>query len=128
MIMTNARDKVSRINLAFQVQDSLLNMIEKHEMEVNSEKAIQLIFHLARLKKSYRVIFGKSLFKAMSKLFKRTEKRKAKIINSSKKGEKSKIFFDLEHLVQEQIQQKGIIEHQKQQQQEENLVSDGIMR
>lgn len=88
MIMTNARDKASRINIAFQVQDSLVTLIETHRINADPGKAVQLIFHLARLKKSYRVIFGKSLFKAMSKLYKRSEKLKEKNGSSSSKKEK----------------------------------------
>eukprot|EP00531_Pseudo-nitzschia_arenysensis_P014208 CAMPEP_0116130794 /NCGR_PEP_ID=MMETSP0329-20121206/8666_1 /TAXON_ID=697910 /ORGANISM="Pseudo-nitzschia arenysensis, Strain B593" /LENGTH=645 /DNA_ID=CAMNT_0003625189 /DNA_START=31 /DNA_END=1967 /DNA_ORIENTATION=- len=86
MIMTNARDRVSRTNLAFQVQDSLVALIEKHEIDVEPAKAIQIIFHLSRLKKSYRIIFGKSLFKAMSKLYKRSEKLKERKSTDKKKG------------------------------------------
>ncbi len=86
MIMTNARDRVMRTNLAFQVQDSLVALIEKHEMDVEPAKAIQIIFHLSRLKKSYRAIFGKSLFKAMSKLYKRSEKLKERKSADKKKG------------------------------------------
>jgi hypothetical protein len=87
MIMTNARDRASRTNLAFQVQDSLVALIEQHKMDVDTTKAIQLVFQLSRLKKSYRLIFGKSLFKAMSKLYKQTEKLKEK--NSPKKKKRT---------------------------------------
>ncbi|MGK3735256.1 MAG: hypothetical protein ACI90V_002096 [Bacillariaceae sp.] len=87
MIMANARDEVSRTNIAFQVKNYLLNTIEKCEIEIDSDKAIKLIFHLARLKKPHRSLFGKSLFKAMSKLFKRTEKLKEKY-----KKEKKELF------------------------------------
>jgi len=100
MIMTNARDKVSRTNLAFQVQDSLVALIEKNELDVMPAKAVQLIFHLSRLKKSYRMIFAKSLFKAMSKLYKRTEKLKKK--NSPKKKDEKSINADLKNLIQVQ--------------------------
>ena len=47
-----------------------------YNMDVEPAKAVQLIFHLSRLKKSYRLIFGKSVFKAMSKLYKQSEKLK----------------------------------------------------
>jgi len=76
MIMANARDRVSRKNLAFQVQNSLLALIEKHQIDVEPGKAIEHISRLSRLRKTYRLIFGKSLFKAMSKLYKRTEELK----------------------------------------------------
>ena len=89
MIMTNARDKVSRTNLAFQVQDSLVAVVEKNEIDAEPTKAVQLIFQLSRLKKSYRLIFGKSLFKAMSKLYKRTEKLNKKKKSPKKKSEKN---------------------------------------
>ncbi|VEU45034.1 unnamed protein product [Pseudo-nitzschia multistriata] len=97
LIMANAKDKASRITLAFQIQDLLLDLMEKHKMEEGSEKAVQLIFHLARLKKQYRVIFGKSLFKAMSALYKESEKRKEKNSITSDKKEKKKVI-DPEHL------------------------------
>eukprot|EP00533_Pseudo-nitzschia_delicatissima_P008057 CAMPEP_0116113652 /NCGR_PEP_ID=MMETSP0327-20121206/19617_1 /TAXON_ID=44447 /ORGANISM="Pseudo-nitzschia delicatissima, Strain B596" /LENGTH=633 /DNA_ID=CAMNT_0003607013 /DNA_START=88 /DNA_END=1989 /DNA_ORIENTATION=- len=110
MIMSNARDRVSRTNLAFQAQDSLVSLIEKHEIDVEPAKAIQIIFHLSRLKKSYRIIFGKSLFKAMSKLYKRSEKLKERKKSDKKKGEKviidHKTFFNDE----EGIEKKGLIE------------------
>jgi len=104
LIMTNAKEKVNRINLAFQIQDLLLNLIEKYKIDVGTEKAVQLIFHLARLKKSYRVIFGKSLFKAMSTLYKRSEQLKGKTTSGEKK-EKKKIVFDLEQLSEEKEQE-----------------------
>mmetsp|Transcript_28888 Transcript_28888/g.78254 ORF Transcript_28888/g.78254 Transcript_28888/m.78254 type:complete len:835 (+) Transcript_28888:363-2867(+) len=104
LIMTNAKEKVNRINLAFQIQDLLLNLIEKYKIDVGTEKAVQLIFHLARLKKSYRVIFGKSLFKAMSTLYKRSEQLKGKTTSGGKK-EKKKIVFDLEQLSEEKEQE-----------------------
>ncbi len=108
--MSNARDRVSRTNLAFQAQDSLVSLIEKHEIDVEPAKAIQIIFHLSRLKKSYRIIFGKSLFKAMSKLYKRSEKLKERKKSDKKKGEKviidHKTFFNDE----EGIEKKGLIE------------------
>lgn len=85
MIMTNARDRNLRINIAFQIQDSLVALIAKNNMDVEPAKAVQLIFHLSRLKKSYRIIFGKSVFKAMSKLYKRSEKLNKK--NSYRKNE-----------------------------------------
>jgi len=85
MIMTNARDRNLRINIAFQIQDSLVDLIAKNNMDVEPAKAVQLIFHLSRLKKSYRIIFGKSVFKAMSKLYKRSEKLNKK--NSYRKNE-----------------------------------------
>lgn len=111
MIMSNARDRVSRTNLAFQAQDSLVALIEKHEIDVEPAKAIQIIFHLSRLKKSYRIIFGKSLFKAMSKLYKRSEKLKERKKSEKKKGEKviidHKTFFNDE----EGIEEKGLIEN-----------------
>jgi len=103
MIMANAREEVSRMNIALQVKDSLLNIIEKNEIEVDSEQTIKLIMHLARLKKPYRSLFGRSLFKAMSRLFKRTEKLKEKC-----KKEKREFLLD-----QEQSQQsKQIIDRQ----------------
>jgi len=114
MIMSNARDRVSRTNLAFQVQDSLVALIEKHEIDVEPAKAIQIVFHLSRLKKSYRIIFGKSLFKAMSKLYKRSEKLKERKKSDKKKGEKviidHKTFFNDE----ERIKKKGLIESDQQ--------------
>jgi hypothetical protein len=76
LIMTNARGSASRIKLALQVKHSLLDSMEENNVDLNSDKATQLIFHLARLKKPYRVLFGKSLFKAMSKLYKLSEKDK----------------------------------------------------
>lgn len=103
MIMANAREEVSRMNIALQVKDSLLNIIEKNEIEVDSEQTIKLIMHLARLKKPYRSLFGRSLFKAMSRLFKRTEKLKEKC-----KKEKREFLLD-----QERSQQsKQIIDRQ----------------
>jgi len=103
MIMANAREEVSRMNIALQVKDSLLNIIEKNEIEVDSEQTIKLIMHLARLKKPYRSLFGRSLFKAMSRLFKRTEKLKGKC-----KKEKREFLLD-----QERSQQsKQIIDRQ----------------
>jgi hypothetical protein len=76
MIMTNARGQVSRIKLALQVKDTLLASMEENKIEANTDDAVRLIFHLARLKKQYRVMFGRSLFQAMSKLYKREEKQK----------------------------------------------------
>jgi len=90
LIMANAKDKVSRINLAFQIQDLLTHLMKKHKIEAGTEKAVQLIFHLARLKKTYRVIFGKSLFKAMSTLYRRSEKLKGKTSRIEKKEKKMK--------------------------------------
>lgn len=102
LIMTNAKDRISRINIAFQVQDSLLAVIEKNSLEVETEKAVQLIFHLARLKKSYRTIFGRSIFNAMSKLYKQSEQRKRKISSGNKnKREKKQITVDPDALVEE---------------------------
>ena len=92
LIMTNARDRVSRTNLAFQVQDTLVALIEKHQIDVDPGKAVQIIFHLSRLKKVYREMFGKSLFKAMSKLYKKsekTEKGKSSPKTKKKKGKRS---------------------------------------
>lgn len=77
LIMTNARGSSSRVKLAVQVKHALLDSMEENKVELNADKATQLIFHLARLKKPYRVLFGKSLFKAMSKLYKQSEKEKA---------------------------------------------------
>ena len=111
--MTNARDKNSRTNLAFQVQDTLVGLIEKNEMDVEPAKAVQLIFHLSRLKKSYRQIFGKSLFKAMSKLYKRSEKLKEQNGNA-KKIEKNTIVDHKDFVKDEQgTQPKGTIEDDK---------------
>lgn len=91
LIMTNARDRVSRTNLAFQVQDSLVALIEKHQIDVDPAKAVQIVFHLSRLKKVYRAMFGKSLFKAMSKLYKTSEKTgKVKSTPKKKKVKRSK--------------------------------------
>lgn len=102
LIMTNAKDRISRINIAFQVQDTLLAMIEKNKLEVETEKAVQLIFHLARLKKSYRTIFGRSIFNAMSKLYKQSEQRKRKTSSGNKnKREKKQITVDPDALVEE---------------------------
>ena len=92
LIMTNARDRVSRTNLAFQVQDTLVELIEKHQIDVDPAKAVQIIFHLSRLKKVYREMFGKSLFKAMSKLYKKSEKTergKSSPKTKKKKGKRS---------------------------------------
>ena len=103
MIMTNARDKESRTSIALQVQDHLLALIEKNGMDVDCEKAVQFIFHLSRMKKSYRLVFGKSLFKSMSKIYKRTEKLKEK--NSPKrrkKEEKNAIVDDVKNLAQDE--------------------------
>lgn len=113
MIMTNARDKNSRTNLAFQVQDTLVGLIEKNEMDVEPAKAVQLIFHLSRLKKSYRQIFGKSLFKAMSKLYKRSEKLKEQNGNA-KKIEKNTIVDHKDTVKEERgTQPKGTMEDDK---------------
>ncbi|KAG7368145.1 hypothetical protein IV203_030888 [Nitzschia inconspicua] len=76
MITTNARGQVSRIKLALQVKDALLASMEENQIEADTDDAVRLIFHLARLKKQYRVMFGRSLFKAMSKLYKHEEKQK----------------------------------------------------
>lgn len=113
MIMTNARDKEKRTSIAFQVQDHLLALIEKNEMDVDCEKAVQFIFHLSRLKKSYRLVFGKSLFRAMSKIYKRTEKLKEKNNpKRNKKEEKNVIVDDIKNLAQDEqeTQQEGKIE------------------
>jgi len=113
MIMTNARDKEKRTSIAFQVQDHLLALIEKNEMDVDCEKAVQFIFHLSRLKKSYRLVFGKSLFRAMSKIYKRTEKLKEKnTTKRNKKEEKNIIVDDIKNLAQDEqeTQQEGKIE------------------
>jgi hypothetical protein len=112
MIMTNARDKEKRTSIAFQVQDSLLALIEKNDMDVDCEKAVQFIFHLSRLKKSYRLVFGKSLFKAMSKIYKRTEKLKEKNSPKKNKKEKKNTIVDLKNRVQDEqeTQQEGMIE------------------
>jgi hypothetical protein len=85
MIMTNAKGQVSRIKIALQVKDALLASMESNGIEHNSDKAVQIIFHLACLKKTYRVLFGKCLFLAMSKLYKRSEMQKGGT-NSSAKG------------------------------------------
>jgi hypothetical protein len=85
LIMTNARESSSRVKLAVQVKHALLDSMEENKVDLNADKATQLIFHLARLKKPYRVLFGKSLFKAMSKLYKQSEKDKA----AGKKQKKS---------------------------------------
>ncbi len=90
LIMTNARDRVSRTNLAFQVQDTLVALIEKHQIDVDPAKAVQIIFHLSRLKKVYREMFGKSLFKAMSTLYKKSEKSEKVKGKSSPKTKKKK--------------------------------------
>jgi hypothetical protein len=76
MIMSNARGKASRIKVALQLKDSLLSSMENHQLQGESNNAVYLILHLARLKKSYRQLFGKSIFKAMSKLYTKTEKKK----------------------------------------------------
>lgn len=75
MIMANARDGVSRINIALQVKNSLLNIVERNGIKVNTDEAVKLITHLARLRKPYRSLFSKSLFKALSRLFKRTNEQ-----------------------------------------------------
>jgi hypothetical protein len=80
MIMTNAQGQVSRIKLAVQVKDTLLASMEENNIDANPEDAVRLIFHLARLKKQYRVIFGRTLFKAMSKLYKRAEEQKEHVM------------------------------------------------
>jgi hypothetical protein len=85
LIMSNARGQSSRIRLALQVKDSLLISMENNQVEGQSKKAIHLIFHLARLKKSYREHFGKSIFKAMSKLYSKAEKQKGQAQKPSKK-------------------------------------------
>ena len=87
MIMTNARQP-QRTNIAFQVQDSLVALIETHEIDMDPAKAVQIIFHLSRMKKSYRSIFGKSLFRAMSKLYKQSEQDKVSL--KAKKSPKKK--------------------------------------
>jgi hypothetical protein len=76
MIMTNARGQVARIKLAIQAKDALLASMEANGINAESNDAVKLIFHLARLKKQYRVLFGRGLFKAMSKLYKKAEKEK----------------------------------------------------
>jgi hypothetical protein len=69
MIMTNARGRASRIKLAMDIKDVIEASAEDHDVpKKTTEKAIQLVFHLARLKSEIRVLFGKSIFKAMSKL------------------------------------------------------------
>lgn len=84
--MTNARGQIPRIKLALQVKDALLASMEENHVESNAEDAVRLIFHLARLKKQYRVMFGRSLFKAMSKLYKREEKEKERNSRRKKTG------------------------------------------
>jgi hypothetical protein len=76
MIMTNAKGQASRVNLALQVKDTMLSSMEENNIESKPDEAVQLIFHMAKLKKQYRVMFGRTLFKAMSKLYKRAEKQK----------------------------------------------------
>jgi len=105
MIMTNARDKTSRTNLAFQVQDSLVALVHKNGIDVEPTKAVQLISQLSRLKKSYRLIFGKSLFKAMSKLYKRTEKL------NKKKNHKKKLAKNSSHDRKNRIQDGQELKH-----------------
>jgi len=84
MIMTNARGPLVRIKLAVQVQDALLASMETNGIKVDSNDAVRSIFHLARLKKEYRVLFGKYLFKAMSKMYKREEKQKENEVKREK--------------------------------------------
>mmetsp|Transcript_26653 Transcript_26653/g.43808 ORF Transcript_26653/g.43808 Transcript_26653/m.43808 type:complete len:511 (-) Transcript_26653:65-1597(-) len=91
LIMANARDYASRVKLSYQIRDFLLTSIEQNKVEADSDNAVQLIFHLARLQKPYRLRFGKSLFKDMSKLYKRAEKRnsrKGKRCHSSRTSSK----------------------------------------
>lgn len=113
MIMTNARDRVSRTNIAFQVQDSIVALIEKHEIGVDPAKAVQIIFHLSRLKKSYRATFGKSLFKAMSKLYKESEKEKKKSSPRKKKNKSTVVDHKSLNKNDEGAPQKGVIEGDK---------------
>lgn len=76
MIMSNARGQGSRIRLAYQVKDALLTSMENHDLQGQTEKATHLVYHLAKLTKPSRQLFGKSIFKAMSKLYTKTEKKK----------------------------------------------------
>jgi hypothetical protein len=86
MIMTNAQGQVSRIKLAQQVKEAMLGSMEENNIEANPDDAVRLIFHLARLKKQYRVMFGRTLFKAMSKIYKRAEKQKEHNMMRRKSG------------------------------------------
>lgn len=86
--MTNARGNGSRTRLAHQVKDAILASMEKNQIEIPTDKTIHLIFHLAHLNKTYRQLFGKCLFKAMSNLYGKCEKQKGKRQPQSKKKRK----------------------------------------